>query len=84
MDREGQPHDGVKIVWAGRDGFFIDMAKHVGRSFLTYGQTKIQEDLFEAADRRNATVLAEVDEVVLENLTSERPGVRFLRKGETE
>jgi p-hydroxybenzoate 3-monooxygenase len=40
MDREGQPHDGVNIVWAGRDGFFIDMARHVGKRFLTYGQTK--------------------------------------------
>ena len=39
MDREGQPHDGMKIVWAGRDGFFIDVAKHVGKRFMTYGQT---------------------------------------------
>jgi p-hydroxybenzoate 3-monooxygenase len=23
MDREGHAHDGVKIVWAGREGFFI-------------------------------------------------------------
>jgi p-hydroxybenzoate 3-monooxygenase len=84
MDREGQPHDGVKIVWAGRDGFFIDMARHVGKRFLTYGQTRIQEDWFEAADRRNAIVLAGVDEVVLEHVTSERPSVRFLRNGETE
>jgi p-hydroxybenzoate 3-monooxygenase len=84
MDREGQPHDGVKIVWAGRDGFFIDVAKHVGKRFLTYGQVKIQEDLFEAADRRNATVLTEVDDIGLGNLTSERPMVRFLHNGETE
>ncbi len=54
MDREGQPHDGVKIVWAGRSGFFIDVARHVGRRFMTYGQTSIQEDLFAAADRRSA------------------------------
>ena len=84
MDREGQPHDGVKIVWAGRDGFFIDIARHAGKRFLTYGQAKIQEDLFEAADRRTAAVLAEVDEVVPENVTSTRPSVRFRHNGETE
>ncbi len=63
MDREGQPHDGMKIVWAGRDGFFIDVAKHVGKRFMTYGQTSIQEDMFAAADRRNANVLTEVGNV---------------------
>jgi p-hydroxybenzoate 3-monooxygenase len=82
MDREGQPHDGARIVWAGREGFFIDTARHVGRRCLTYGQAKIQEDLFEAADRRHATVLTGVDEVVLEHFTSEHPSVSFLHNGE--
>ena len=40
MDREGKPHDGMKIVWAGRDGFFIDVARHAGERFLVYGQAK--------------------------------------------
>ena len=84
MDREGKPHDGMKIVWAGRDGFFIDVARHAGERFLVYGQAKIQEDLFEAADRRNATVLTDVGDVVLEYLTSGNPTVRFRRNGETE
>jgi p-hydroxybenzoate 3-monooxygenase len=84
MDREGKPHDGMKIVWAGRDGFFIDVARHAGKCFLVYGQAKIQEDLFEAADRRNATVLTDVGDVVLEYLTSGNPTVRFRRNGETE
>jgi p-hydroxybenzoate 3-monooxygenase len=84
MDREGQPHDGTRIVWAGRDEFFIDTARHVGKRFLTYGQAKIQEDLFEAADKRNATVLTGVDDVVLEHLKSGRPSVRFRHNNETE
>ena len=65
MDREGQPHDGTGIVWAGRDSFFIDVAKHAGKHFMAYGQTQIQEDLFAAADRRGATVLTEVADVQL-------------------
>jgi p-hydroxybenzoate 3-monooxygenase len=82
MDREGQPHDGMKIVWAGRDGFFIDVAKHVGKRFMTYGQTSIQEDLFAAADRRNANVLTEVGNVQLTDVTSDRPHVTFTQGGD--
>ncbi len=82
MDREGQPHDGMKIVWAGRGGFFIDVAKHVGKRFMTYGQTSIQEDLFAAADRRKATVLTEVEDVRLADVTSDRPHVTFTHGGE--
>jgi p-hydroxybenzoate 3-monooxygenase len=82
MDREGQPHDGMKIVWAGRDGFFIDVAKHVGKRFMTYGQTSIQEDLFAAADRRNAIVLTDVGSVQLTDVTSDRPNVTFTQGSE--
>jgi p-hydroxybenzoate 3-monooxygenase len=82
MDREGQPHDGMQIVWAGRDGFFIDVAKHVGKRFMTYGQTSIQEDLFAAADRRNASVMAEVQNVQPADVTSDRPFITFMHGGE--
>jgi p-hydroxybenzoate 3-monooxygenase len=82
LDREGQPHDGMKIVWAGRSGFFIDVAKHVGKRFMTYGQTSIQEDLFAAADRRSANVLTEAEDVQLTDVTSDRPHVTFKQGGE--
>jgi p-hydroxybenzoate 3-monooxygenase len=82
MDREGQPHDGMKIVWAGRGGFYIDVAKHVGKRFMTYGQTSIQEDLFAAADRRKANVLTEVENVQPTDVTSDRPQVTFTHDGE--
>jgi p-hydroxybenzoate 3-monooxygenase len=82
LDREGQSHDGMRIVWAGRAGFFIDVAKHVGKHFITYGQTSIQQDLFAAADRRNAEVLTEVDNVQPTEVTSDRPHVSFTHAGE--
>jgi p-hydroxybenzoate 3-monooxygenase len=77
LDRDGQPHDGMKIVWAGRDGFFIDIAKHVGKRFMTYGQTSIQEDLYAAADRRKANVLTEVENAQPKDVASDRPYVTF-------
>ena len=72
----------MKIVWAGRESFFIDIQAHLGLRFATYGQTAIQEDLFAAADRRGATVLTGVEDVRLAGLETERPQVRFRHQGE--
>lgn len=81
MDREGHAHDGMKIVWAGRDSFFIDVYKHLGKRFMAYGQTNIQEDLFAAADRRKATVLTEAEDVQPMEVTTDRPYVTFKYRG---
>jgi p-hydroxybenzoate 3-monooxygenase len=75
MDREGHAHDGMKIVWAGRSEFFIDVNKHVGKRFVAYGQTSIQEDLFAAADRRNANVLFNAGQVALHGVDTDAPRV---------
>jgi p-hydroxybenzoate 3-monooxygenase len=84
MDREGHPHDGMRIAWAGRDSFFVDTQATLGRRFMVYGQTSIQEDLYAAADRRGATVLTEVADVVLhefDGAPAARPFVTFTRQG---
>jgi p-hydroxybenzoate 3-monooxygenase len=83
MDREGHAHDGMKIVWAGREAFFIDVHKHLGKRFMAYGQTSIQEDLFAAADRRDAIVLTGVQEVQPVNVTSSQPSVTFTIGGKS-
>jgi len=83
MDRLGHWHDGMRIVWAGHTGFFIDVKKHVGKRFMQYGQTSIQEDLFAAAERRSALVLDESEDVLPIGVTSERPHVTFKRRGES-
>ena len=82
MDREGHPHDGAAIVWAGRDSYFIDAWKHVGKRFMTYGQTNIQEDLYAAADRRNAVLLDEAHDVAPHDVTSDAPWLTFRHNGE--
>jgi len=82
MDREGQAHDGMKIVWAGRDGFFIDVKRHVGKRFIAYGQTSLQEDLFVAAERRGANVIFEAGDAQPTEIASERPLVTFKLRGE--
>ena len=82
MDREGHPHDGAAIAWAGRDRYFIDAWKYAGKRFMTYGQTNIQEDLYAAADRRKAAVLQEAQDVQPHDLTTDRPYVTFRHNGE--
>lgn len=87
MDREGHPHDGMRIAWAGRDSFLVDTASTLGRRFMVYGQTAIQEDLYAAADRRAQPVLTEVQDVVLHGFDGSpgaRPSVTFTRGGEQQ
>ena len=84
MDRDGHPHDGSAIVWAGRDRYFIDAWKFAGKRFMTYGQTNIQEDLFAAADRRQAKLLSEVEDVQPHDMTTGKPYVTFRHNGVDE
>ena len=84
MDREGHVHDGMKIVWAGRETYFIDIHKHVGKRFVAYGQTNLQEDLFEAAERRGAQVIAEAAQVQPRDFDTDRPWVGFVANGEKQ
>jgi p-hydroxybenzoate 3-monooxygenase len=82
MDAQGHAHDGMRIVWAGRDSFYIDCQKHLGKRFMAYGQTQIQEDLFAAADQRGATVLTEATNVQLMDVAGAQPHVLFRHNGE--
>jgi p-hydroxybenzoate 3-monooxygenase len=77
MDREGHVHDGMKIVWAGHESYFIDIHKHVGKRFVAYGQTNLQEDLYEAADRRGAQLVFDAAEVQPRDFETDRPWVSF-------
>lgn len=82
LDREGHVHDGMKIVWAGKEGFFIDVNKHVGKQFVAYGQTSIQEDLFAAGDRRDARIIFSAEDVSVHDVQSKNPSVSFVSNGE--
>jgi len=83
LAREGKPHDGAQLTWAGGGSHFIDSVKHVGRRFTTYGQTNIQEDLFAAADRRNAALLDEATDAQPQGLTGDKPFVTFKHRGDS-
>ena len=83
MDREGHAHDGMKIVWAGKESFFIDARQHAGKRFMAYGQTQIQEDLQQAADARGARVIHEALDVALHDVAGSSPHVTFTHEGQS-
>lgn len=84
LDREGKPHDGMLMVWAGQGSLFIDTYRHTGQRLTTYGQTSIQEDLFAAADARGAELLTEAQDLRLFDIDSAQPYVTFTREGRAE
>lgn len=84
MDKEGHLHDGMKIAWAGQESFFIDVHKHLGKRFMAYGQTQIQEDLHAASDARSARILHEAMNVSLHDVDDQAPFVTFEHKGRAQ
>ena len=81
MDREGTPHDGSAIAWAGRARFFIDTKANTGRRMMAYGQTNITEDLYAARDAAGGTVIDRAQDVALHDLATDRPFVTFVKDG---
>ena len=77
MDREGEIHEGFFVA---HDGILdrVDLAGHTGgNSVLVYGQTELTRDLYEARDRMKGTVIHNVADVKLHDLTSDAPWVTY-------
>ena len=84
LDREGIPHDGTAIVWAGKSDFFIDTKRLVNSTLMAYGQASIQADLYEAADRRKAAFFDEASDVQPHDLDTQKPFVTFTHDGKSQ
>lgn len=84
LDRDGFVHDNVQIAWRGEDVMTIEFSRLAGKQMIAYGQTLIQEDLYEAVDERGLNVLFECSDVEIHEVTSETPYVTFERDGETQ
>ncbi len=84
MDREGKIHDTINIAWRGEELLSINTKQLVDRQMMAYGQTMIQEDLFEAADKSGAKILFGVEDVELIEVCSDTPSVQFKHNGVRE
>ncbi|MGI9598287.1 MAG: 4-hydroxybenzoate 3-monooxygenase [Acidimicrobiales bacterium] len=84
MDAQGHVHETINIAWRGTELLSIDTDERVGKKMMGYGQTEIQKDLYDAADDQGATVIFEVEDVKLHDITSSSPSVTFRTNGESE
>jgi len=80
MDRVGVVHDGARIAWAGRSLFF-DIAARTGRHFMSYGQSPLQRDLYDAVDLLGIQLVDRADDVQPHDVLSARPSVTYRRDG---
>jgi p-hydroxybenzoate 3-monooxygenase len=84
MDREGKPHDGTYIVWAGAEKLLIDTMKYTGREMMAYGQTAITEDLYAARDKAGGQIIDEAQDVQPHDLMTDSPYVTFTKDGKEQ
>lgn len=74
--REGDTHDGFDLVFDG-DRHRIDLKGLTGQSVTVYGQTEVTKDLFEKRYANSQSFYFNVENVVLADLTTDRPSVSF-------
>ena len=84
MDAEGHIHETINIAYRGSELVSIDTDDRVGKLMMGYGQTNIQEDLYNAAEANGATVLFESADVQPHDLTTDAPYVTYTHNGSTE
>ena len=80
MDREGIVHDGCFLSNDGQM-FRVDFHESCGKRVMVYGQTEVTRDLYDAQDASGATIIHDVDDVVLHDLDSAAPWVSYAIDG---
>ena len=83
LDAEGHVHDTINIAWRGQQLLSVDTFDAVGKRMMGYGQTKIQEDLYAAADARDQQIIFEADDVALHDIEGDGPRVTFTANGDS-
>ena len=80
MDREGIPHGGIYLQFAG-ERHHMPMRELSGASIVIYGQTEVVKDLIAARLADGLPLLFEVADVAVHDLDGERPRVTFSHEG---
>lgn len=80
MDREGQPHEGCYLT---DDDLMVHINFHdlTGKKVMVYGQTEVTTDLYAAQDAMGTTIIHEVEDVVINDITSTTPYVEYSKNG---
>jgi p-hydroxybenzoate 3-monooxygenase len=83
MHREGKPHHGCYLT-SDDQMIRIDFVESCGKQVMVYGQTEVTRDLYDAQAALGATILHDVEDVSLHNLTSDTPHVTFRHQGKDQ
>jgi p-hydroxybenzoate 3-monooxygenase len=76
LDREGMPHEGISLRFAGED-HRIDFLDLVGRGITVYGQQEVVKDLVAARLADGGDIRFEVGDVAIEGVTTDLPTIGF-------
>jgi p-hydroxybenzoate 3-monooxygenase len=80
---EGLTHEGIALRFRGRS-HRIDFADLTGSAITVYGQQEVVKDLISARLDAGLPLHFEVDDVRVEDVDSEHPGVQFTHAGGVE
>jgi p-hydroxybenzoate 3-monooxygenase len=81
LDREGYVHDGVYLAFSDRR-LRIDFTELTGRAVTIYGQTEVQQDLYDALGEREGSIVFEAEDVALHDVEGDAPYVTYTHDGE--
>ena len=82
LDREGLPHDTMKLFWSGIR-HEIPMVGENGRRLTTYGQNKIVEDLIALRERDGLPLVFEAEVDAISGI-EDAPVISFTSNGEKQ
>jgi len=80
MDREGIPHEGCYLT---DDDLMVRINFHelTGKKVMVYGQTEVTADLYEAQDAMGTQIIHNVEDVVINAVTTDAPYVEYTADG---
>ena len=81
---EGNRHESVQVAFRSRDIVSIDFERLAGKPMVAYGQTKIQEDLYAAAELDDLRIVFEASGVQIHDVTTDTPHVTFTANGDSQ
>ena len=80
LDREGLPHENMKLFWAGRR-HEIPMVGDGDRRLTTYGQNKIVEDLITLRERDGLPLIFDAEVEAISDIET-APVIHYTKNGE--
>src|SRR6202521_5423769 len=81
MLREGLPHDGIKLRFAGEE-HRIDFRRLTGRGITVYGQQEVVKDLIRRRLADGGEIWFEAEATAIEGIDGDHPRIAYRRNGE--